>query len=255
MSHPLDLTGGRYLVTGASSGIGRGTAVVLDELGATLVLAGRRMDALAMTASMLSRPVQIEVMNLARMNELPAWLKKVTAEAGPLDGIVHCAGIQITSPLRYISEQQFQDTLDANLKSAVGLAKGFCQKGVCRTPGSIVFISSIASLQGVPGQIAYSASKAGLEAACRCMAAELVRENIRVNTILPGLVRTEMAEKWLRIVTPEKEAQMHAAHPLGLGEVNDIAYAAAFLLSRKTGRWISGATIVIDGGSSEFGHG
>ncbi|TFG79549.1 MAG: SDR family oxidoreductase [Chrysiogenales bacterium] len=251
MNNPMDLSGGHYLVTGASSGIGRGTALVLDELGATLVLAGRREDELAKTAAALSRPARIEKMDLARMSDLPSWLKRVAAETGPLDGIVHCAGIQVTTPLRYISEQQFQNTLDVNLKSAVGLAKGYRQKGVCRTPGSIVFISSIASLFGIPGQTAYAASKAGLEAACRCIASELARENIRVNTILPGLVRTEMTEKWVQIVPPEKAAQLSATHPLGLGEVNDIAYTAAFLLGKKTGRWISGASIVIDGGSSE----
>lgn len=252
--NPMDLSGNHYLVTGASSGIGRGTSLVLDELGATLVLAGRREDELAKTAAALSRPARIEKMDLSRMDGLPAWLKRVAKETRPLDGIVHCAGIQVTAPLRFISERQFQETLDANLKSAVGLAKGFRQKGVYRSPGSIVFISSIASRIGIPGQIAYAASKAGLEAACRCIAAEMVRENIRVNTILPGLVRTEMSEKWLQIVPPEKETQIKASHPLGLGEVNDIAYAAAFLLSRKTGRWISGATIVIDGGSSECRH-
>lgn len=251
MLNPMDLSGSHFLVTGASSGIGRGTAMVLDGLGATLVLAGRREEELAKTAAALAKPARIERVDLAEMRELPAWLKKVTAEAGPLDGMVHCAGIQITAPLRYITEEQFQDILDVNLKSAVGLAKGFRQKGVCRTPASIVFISSIASLIGVPGQIAYAASKGGLEAACRCMAIELVRENIRVNAILPGLVRTEMTEKWLRIVPPEKEAQISATHPLGLGAVNDIAYAAAFLLGPKTGRWITGATLTIDGGSSE----
>jgi len=251
MKNPMDLTGGQYLVTGASSGIGRGTALLLDELGATLVLTGRREEELAKTAAALGKPARIEQMDLARMNELPAWLKKVAAETGPLDGMVHCAGIQITAPLRFITEQQLQDILDINLKAAVGLAKGFRQKGVCRTPGSIVFISSIASLLGIQGQIAYAASKAGLEAACRCMAIELVRENIRVNAILPGLVRTEMTEKWLQIVPPEKEAQISATHPLGLGAVNDIAYAVAFLLGPKTGRWITGATLTIDGGSSE----
>lgn len=246
----MDFSGCHYLVTGASSGIGRETAVVLDELGATLVLAGRNENELGKTASSLSRPARIETVNLAEMGTIPSWLKRVAAETGPLDGIVHSAGMQTTTPLRFITEQLLQETLDINLKSAVGLAKGYRQKGVCRIPGSIVFISSITSRIGKAGQIAYATSKAGLEAACRCMAIELARENIRLNALLPGLVRTKMAERWFQIVTPEQAAQMEAAHPLGLGEARDIAYAAAFLLGGKTGRWITGTTMIVDGGCS-----
>jgi NAD(P)-dependent dehydrogenase (short-subunit alcohol dehydrogenase family) len=250
MKNPMDLTGCRYLITGASSGIGRETAVVLDELGATLVLVGRRREELKKTAASLRKTARIEIFNLAQMSDIPTWLKQVATEAGPLDGIVHCAGIQSTTPLRILTEQQLQDTLDINLKSAVGLAKGYRQKGVCRTPGSIVFISSVASRIGQPGQIAYAASKAGLEAACRCMAMELAREDIRVNAVLPGLVRTEMAERWFKIVTTEQAARMEAAYPLGIGTARDIAYAVAFLLGRETGRWITGTAFVVDGGCS-----
>lgn len=250
MKNPMDLSGSTYLITGASSGIGRATALLLDELGASLILVGRKEAELEKTAAQLQKPATIEALNLADMGEIPSWLKKLTATTGPLDGLVHSAGMQATTPLRIITEKQLQDTLDINLKSAIGLAKGFRQKGVCRTPGSIVFISSVASRIGQPGQIAYAASKAGLEAACRCMAMELARENIRVNAILPGLVRTEMAERWFQIATPEQAARMEAAYPLGLGEARDIAYAAAFLLNNATGRWITGTSVVVDGGCS-----
>lgn len=250
MKNPMDLSGNTYLITGASSGIGRATALILDELGASLILVGRKMEELEKTAASLRNPARIEAVNLADMGGIPAWMKRVTTETGPLDGVIHSAGIQATTPLRIITEKQLQDTLDINLKSAIGLAKGYRQKGVCRTPGSIVFISSVASRIGQPGQIAYAASKAGLEAACRCMAMELARENIRVNAILPGLVRTEMAERWFQIATPEQATRMEAAYPLGLGEPSDIAYAVAFLLSNVTGRWITGTTVVVDGGCS-----
>ena len=250
MTNPMDLSGNTYIITGASSGIGRATALKLDELGAALILVGRNKEELEKTAASLQRPSRIEALNLGGIGEIPAWMKKLTQETGPLDGVVHSAGIQTTTPLRIITEKQLQDTLDINLKSAVGLAKGYRQKGVCRTPGSIVLISSVASRIGQPGQIAYSASKAGLEAACRCMAMELAREDIRVNTILPGLVLTEMAERWFQIATPEQGARMKAAYPLGLGEPGDIAYAVAYLLSNKTGRWITGTTLVVDGGCS-----
>jgi NAD(P)-dependent dehydrogenase (short-subunit alcohol dehydrogenase family) len=248
MKNPMDFTGCRYLVTGASSGIGRETAIVLDELGASLVLAGRRLDELEKTAAKLSNPFHIEVMDLSHTAEIPAWLKRVVLATGPLDGAVHSAGIGDVEPLQFLTEIKFQKTIDINLKAAINLAKSYRQKGICRKPGSLVFISSIGARIGMPGKIAYSASKAGLEAACRCMALELAREDIRVNAVVPGLVETEMAQRLIEASTTEQIARLRSLHPLDLGKARDVAYAIAFLLSRETGRWITGTSLVIDGG-------
>ncbi|MDI6742322.1 MAG: SDR family NAD(P)-dependent oxidoreductase, partial [Smithella sp.] len=135
MKNPMDLTGCRYLVTGASSGIGRETAIVLDELGATLVLTGRRQDELEKTAAKLSKPSHIEVMELSHTAEIPAWLKRVVLTTGPLDGAVHSAGIGDVEPLQFLTEIKFQKTIDINLKAAINLAKSYRQKGICRKPG------------------------------------------------------------------------------------------------------------------------
>jgi NAD(P)-dependent dehydrogenase (short-subunit alcohol dehydrogenase family) len=102
-------------------------------------------------------------------------------------------------------------------------------------------------LAGAPATVAYAASKGALNALTRSMAVELAREKIRVNTVAPGHVATEMSDRLREFLTPEKYAMIEAAHPLGLGTATDVAYAVAFLLA-DTGRWITGSTLVVDGG-------
>ncbi len=134
-----------------------------------------------------------------------------------------------------------------NVGAAIGLAKGFCQKGVCAPGGSIVFISSVAGLTGQAGLAAYAASKGAIVALTKALAVELAGEHIRVNCVAPGVVTTEMGQSLLRMLTPEQDADLEAMHLLGLGRPRDVAYAIAFLLA-ETARWITGTVLVVDGG-------
>lgn len=244
----MDLSGRTIMVTGASSGIGRETAVLLAELGATVVAVGRKHEELEKTAAMIaSSQCLIEPFDLSVMDSIPGWLKRIAQDHGPLAGLVHSAGVQSYLPLRILSEAKLQETLDVNLKAAVGLAKGFRQKGVCSNPSSIVYLTSVMGLVGQPGQAAYSASKGALVALAKSLALEVAREGIRINCIAPAVVLTEMSEKGTQSLTGEQLASIQAMHPLGLGKPRDIANAAAFLIG-DTGRWITGTTLVVDGG-------
>ena len=113
--------------------------------------------------------------------------------------------------------------------------------------GSLLFISSIYGLVGMPGQIAYSATKGALVAAARAMAIELARRRIRVNTLSPGLVETRMTESALDKLSSEHVEKLKALHPLGVGEPVDVARAAIFLLAPAS-RWITGVDLPVDGG-------
>jgi NAD(P)-dependent dehydrogenase (short-subunit alcohol dehydrogenase family) len=127
------------------------------------------------------------------------------------------------------------------------LTKGFRQKKVNRAGGSVVYISSVAGLIGQTGHVEYCASKSALVGACKAAALELARENIRVNCIAPGLVKTEMMEKSLKTLSPDQLKAIEAYQPLGLGSPRDVSNAVAFLLA-DTGKWITGTTFVVDGG-------
>lgn len=248
MINPMDLSGRVFVVTGASSGIGRDNAIFLSELGASVVMVGRSAEQLEVTSNMMAGSGhRMEPFDLHNVDEIPRWLMAISEKTGPLDGIVHCAGIEALRPFKLITKSSFNDLMDINVNAAVGLTKGFRQKRVNRSGGSIVFISSVAGLIGQTGHAEYCTSKAALIGLCRAAALELARENIRVNCVAPGLVKTEMIEKAQKTLTLDQLKAIEAYQPLGLGAPRDVSSAVAFLLA-DTGRWITGTTLVVDGG-------
>lgn len=249
-NNPFDLRGRNVLVTGASSGIGRATAIVLSELGARVIITARRADQLEATlGQMTSNGHAFAPFDLTDLESVPEWVKALTDQHGPLDGVVHAAGLRKTMGLRGVSVDMLHETFRVNLDSAVMLAKGFRQKGCCAAGGSLVLVSSVAAFVGGPAMAPYAASKAAIIGLTKSLASELAREGLRVNCVAPGIVESEMTEQFRRNVTSEQFAAIVAQHPLGLGAPWDVACAAAYLLS-EAGRWITGQTLVVDGGYS-----
>lgn len=248
--NPLDLNGGTILVTGASSGIGRETAVVLSQLNAKVVLTGRNQERLEETLQSLAGEGHfVSPCDLDALDEVPKWLKGVTAKTGPLKGLVHSAGIHGTVPIRVLSAQKAEEMMRVNVSSAMMLARAFRQRDCYARDSSVVFLSSTAGLVGSPGLSAYAASKAALIGLTRALAAELAADGIRVNCVAPGFVKTEMFDRYAASVPPEHLSEQLALFPLGLGTPRDVAYGVAYLLA-ETGRWITGTTLVLDGGYS-----
>ena len=250
--NPMDLTGSTILVTGASSGLGREICVLLSRLGANVVLVARDSERLTQTLEMLEcGNHRIESYDLCDVEGIPRWLKGVAEHTGPLHGIVHSAGVHAMGPVRFLKPASLHELMQINLTAAVQLTKGVRQKGVCGTPASVVFLSSVMGLVGQAGVSAYCASKGALIALARALAVELAPEQIRVNCVAPGHVRAGMGAPQQSHLTAEQVAAIEARHPLGFGEAEDVAHATAFLLAR-TGRWITGTTLVVDGGYSAW---
>jgi NAD(P)-dependent dehydrogenase (short-subunit alcohol dehydrogenase family) len=248
MYNPMSLEGKRILVTGASSGIGRSCALIASRLGACLVITGRNDDRLQETLRSLDGANHKAVLfDLNNLDEISGWLKTLALEVGAFDGVIHSAGVAITRPIKSTKLADYSWLMRTNVDTAYALAKGFRQKGVCKKPGSIVLLSSIAGNVGSIGLSAYCASKSALQGMARSLALELARDDIRVNCISPGHVQTEMAVAQANTLTPEQSDKIIAMHPLGLGEPEDVAHAAAFLLS-GAGRWITGTNFIVDGG-------
>lgn len=248
MLNPLDLTGKTVLVTGASSGIGRDSAIQLSKLGAKVILVARTAHKLEETHQHLAGSGHaIEVYDLAEYEQIPVWMRAVASRHGSLDGLVHSAGLQITAPLKVLDASRVEQLWRINVSASLWLAKGFRQKGVGNSGGSIVLLSSAIALVAGTGLSAYSASKGAVVALVRSLAVELARENIRVNCVAPGLVKTEMFNEFAAQVPPEALSALEAKYLLGFGETSDVSNSISFLLA-GTSRWITGSTLVVDGG-------
>jgi NAD(P)-dependent dehydrogenase (short-subunit alcohol dehydrogenase family) len=248
MINPMELNNRTILVTGASSGIGRETAILLSQLGARLILVGRNPEQLEKTLTLLEGGSHVvNPFDLIDVEAIPSWMKTIVSDFGPLNGLVHSAGMQFTMPLRLTTSDIMEDLMRVNVTAALSLAKGFRQRGVSTAGSSVVFLSSVMGIVGQAGQSVYSASKGALVALTKSLALELTRDDIRVNCVAPAVVNTEMSEKMLQSLTPAQITQIEAMHPLGIGHPRDVANAIAFLLA-DTSRWITGTTLVVDGG-------
>jgi NAD(P)-dependent dehydrogenase (short-subunit alcohol dehydrogenase family) len=185
--------------------------------------------------------------NIALRGDLTAdeGIATMVAQAGTLNGVVHCAGISRLAPIKMVNAKHLREVSAINFDAPVLLTQRLLAKGSIAGSGSIVFISSIAAHIGVPGVGIYSASKAALIAMMRCLAMEVVKRGIRVNCLSPALVESPLLDATEKLVG-SLDAE-RANYPLGFGKPEDVANAAVFLLSEAS-RWITGTTIVMDGG-------
>ena len=246
--NPLLMQGRTILVTGASSGIGRETAILLSKLESRVVLTGRDHPRLEETLSrMQGSDHRVEPFDLNNSDDIPGWIKQIVSQTGPLHGIVHSAGINEPIPLRMLTTGKLEALMHANVTSAIMLVKGFRQKGCPVQGGSIVLLSSVLGITGLPAMSIYSASKAALIGFTCSAALELAPEGLRINCVAPGYVATEMGGQLRERLPPGQLEAMERMHPLGIGTPLDVAHTIAFLLA-DTGRWITGSTLVIDGG-------
>jgi len=247
----FDFAGKWVMVTGASSGIGSAIAIELSRHGARLILSGRDEERLARTLRQLEHTGhQILAIDLRDHGGLFATISSLRERVGPLYGICHSAGVVETRPLSANSVNILQGILDVNLIAAFELTRAVCHRSVMDGGGgSVVFISSVYAHVGMPAQSAYSASKGAICAVVRALAVELARRRIRVNSISPGLVETDMAKKSFELLSREQIEQLRNAHPLGVGTPEDVARAAVFLLAPEN-RWITGIDLRVDGGLS-----
>lgn len=239
---PFSLAGKRILVTGASSGIGRQIAISCAAQGAQLVITGRDGARLAATCDALQgEGHQFIVADLSIAADLDAL---VTA-AGVVHGVVHAAGISKLVPFRMVSEAHLEDIFACNTFAPILLTKGLLAKKRIAPHGSIVFITSVASHIGPMASAAYAASKAALLGAVRSLGQEVAKQGIRANCIAPGYVRTPLLDG-LSQGGANMGGLLELA-PLGLGEPEDVAYAAVFYLSDAS-RWLTRNYFVVDGG-------
>ena len=238
----------RFVVTGASAGIGLGVAQLFVQLGATVIGVARteaRLDAARATMTDPARFVPAPRDLAKELDGVTEWLRGLAERHGPLRGLVHCAGMYDTTPLKALTMDRARAVFDANFFSGLALCKAFARKDVNAGEASITLMSSISSLRGYSSVVAYSASKGAVNASVRALAHELGRQKIRVNAVVPGVIDTEMT----RAAPPEQTAYLLSRQPFGMGKPEDVAGMCVFLASDRA-KFITGQCIGVDGGAS-----
>ena len=252
MINPLDLNGKRVLLTGASSGLGPEIALLISQLRGQVILVGRDLHRLEAAAQTLEGPGhRVESFDLTNTDEIPRWMKRLAGELGPIHGVVHCAGVHSTLPMRVWTAASHEALMRVNVAAGLALAKGLRQAAVRAPRSSLVYVSSVSAFMSGGGHVDYVASKGAIISMTRGLANELAREHIRVNCMVVGLVQTGMGSEVVTYWTPEQYDLIQKRHLLGLGQPKDVAHATAFLLSEASS-WMTGTALVLDGGFSVF---
>jgi len=250
MHNLIDLTGKNVIITGASSGIGRANAILCSKLGAKIALVGRDEGKLEETLSKMEGEGHLLfAVDITDFGKIDGLVSEIVAKNGKINGFIHSAGMEMTRPLKILKQENLQDVFAVNVFAGFEFAKSITKIKNIENSASMVFISSIVGIVGQPGKIAYSASKGALISGCKSMALEYASKNIRVNTVLPALVETDMSNQILDSIGEEGKANILRMHPLGFGSAEDVSNLCAFLLSEAS-RWITGTELIVDGGYS-----
>jgi NAD(P)-dependent dehydrogenase (short-subunit alcohol dehydrogenase family) len=239
----ISLHGKRILVSGASAGIGRATAILCDSLGASVIITARNEDLLKEVHSEMSDRTQYFVADLTIESEIDALVNQCET----LDGFFHAAGAIQPYPIKYIRKKNIDHLFNINLNSAILLTSGLIKNKRIKPCSSLVYISSISVDHPYMGGALYSSSKAALESFSKSVALEFANMKIRSNVVQPALVETEMFEQTKNAYRDDEFSQILKQYPLGIGKPSDIASAVVFLLSDSSS-WITGTTIKMDGG-------
>jgi gluconate 5-dehydrogenase len=243
----FDLTGKVCIVTGAGRGIGRAIAEGLGRHGAMLVLAGRTEATLAEAAAAIGERASVQVADVSREADVLALRDDVLARCGRIDVLVNNAGINpIFRGIDRISLEDWQSIIDINLTGTFLCCKHLGGAMVDRGSGSIVNISSVAGHVGLLRSVPYCASKGGVEMLTRALALDWAKRGVRVNTLAPGWVDTDLTHDLLEHDTHGRRLLDHT--PMGrFATPGDMVGAAVFLASGASA-YMTGQSLVIDGG-------
>lgn len=241
--NPFSLERKTILVTGASSGIGRATAVACSKMGAAVILTARNEKRLLETNLLINKECTIYPADLTSEQDR----EKLISQIPEIDGVVLCAGQTQTIPVKFAKRDKFTSPFEINFFALVELNRMLFSKKKLKKEASVVIISSIGGLRIFnSGNMIYGTSKAALDSYMKYAAREFSTRSIRVNSICPGMVETPLIHAG--VYTEEQLEEDVKRYPLGrFGKPEDIANAVIYLLSDASS-WVTGHGLVIDGG-------
>ena len=245
MNNPFTLEGKTILVTGSSSNIGRKIAIRCSEMGAQVIVAARDEERMKETITeMTGDSHRYLPVDLSDADSIAA----LTDELPVLDGVVLCAARFDTTPVKNIKRSSVQAMFETNTFANFDIIQKLLKGKKISKGGSIVFISSVASMRPYKGNSLYSATKGAINSFSKVLATELGAQRIRVNCVQPGIVKRDGGIREGTLTAEQQKNEMEK-FPLGMGETDDIAYASVYLLS-DVSKWVTGIDLIVDGGQS-----
>lgn len=245
MYNPFSLLGKTILITGASSGIGRATAIECSRMGARCVITGRNMQRLQQTCNDLEGNGHILIIaDLSKQDDIDTLADSIPN----IDGLVNNAGIGLNKPISYIKQEDLENVFQVNTFAPILLTKALLRKKKINKNGSIVFTSSISAFESNFGRAVYGASKSAIMAYMHYCARELAGKPIRANAVHPAMTETPLI--YSGTLTEEDRQRDMMQYPLKrYAKPEEIAYAIIYLLSDASS-WTTGTSLIIDGGLS-----
>lgn len=246
---PFNLQDKRALITGGGTGLGFGISKGFTEAGCQVIITGRRESVLQEACRKLGEFAAYIVNDISELDSIPFLVDEAEKKYGPIDILVNNAGINLKKHALEVTDEEFSEIINTNLNGLFALAREMGKKMAKRGNGSIINITSMASLYGIPEVTAYTASKTGVLGLTRALAVDLSPLGVRVNAIAPGFIETPMSRKAFSADPARKEKVISRTPMKKLGTPEDIAYSAMYLASDAS-KFITGINLPVDGGNS-----
>ncbi len=247
--YPFSLKGKLALITGGGTGLGFGIAKAMMEAGAEVLITGRREAPLQEATAILGEKCHYQVNDVTETEGLPGFVQEIEERYGPLDILVNNAGINMKKTALEVTDADFAGILQTNLHAVFALTREVSKRMITRKKGSIIMITSMAAVYGIPAVAAYTASKSAVLGLTRTLACDLSPHGIRINAIGPGFIETPMLTKAMQNDENRKNKVLSRT-PLGtFGKPEDIGYAAVYLAS-DAAKFVNGTQLCVDGGNS-----
>lgn len=245
----FSLLGKIALITGGGSGIGFAIAQCMIQAGAKVVITGRREQMLKDAVAELGENAFYFVNDVTALEHLEDLVEQIESQIGSINILVNNAGINMKKFAVEVTDEEFSRIVNTNLNAVFALTRACAKKMLPRKSGSILMISSMAAYYGIDRVVAYTASKCGVEGMVKALAMEFSTQNVRVNAIAPGFIETAMSKTAMNSDPARKHKALDRT-PMGyFGQPEDIGMAAVFLSSDEA-KYITGASLPVDGGNS-----
>ncbi len=237
------------LITGGSKGLGFAMAKLFSSYGLKVVIVGRQEEILKGACTELGSNCLFYTRDISNLASIPGLIADIEEQTGGIDILVNNAGIHLKKDAVDITDEEFQQIMTINQNAVFAFSREVVRRMQNRKSGNIIMISSMASRYGIPKVLAYTASKSAVEGMTRALAVELSPLGIRVNCIAPGFIKTDMSEKAFNNDPARKEKVLSRTPLKKLGDPEDVANAALFLVS-DAAKYITGVVLPVDGGNS-----